>query len=248
MSQIKTQKDWTALEVGRFWDWMNQTKRVQYFSEGIGDGLVKFFGQHISLKGDVLDFGCGTGYFLSKLPKQCTLHGLDFSFSSVDSAKALLASKANLGEVVFVQDLPSSFPTDKFDVIFLIETIEHLNDFFLDSVLQELHRLLKPGGRLVITTPHNEDIDAHTVYCPFCDSEFHHMQHMQKFTVQSMTELLKKYHFNVLNCFADDLYKYQFPVKYAVKELGKLVLNPILKLNKPPFLKPNLVAIVTKDQ
>lgn len=48
--------------------------------------------------------------------------------------------------------LPYPFPAGHFDLIEADHVLEHLDDPFL--VMGELHRLLKPGGRLVIKVPH----------------------------------------------------------------------------------------------
>jgi ubiquinone/menaquinone biosynthesis C-methylase UbiE len=249
VSEFKTQEDWTSLEIGRFWDWMERTKKTPYFSEELGTGLIRFFKKKVSLRGDILDFGCGTGYLLSLIAKEkgVTVSGLDFSERSVIRTKERLSKEGNVGQILFTQDLPSEFPDNHFDLIFLIETIEHLNDHYLYNVLTEIRRLLKVNGKVVITTPFNEDLGKNSIYCPFCNSEFHHMQHMRSFTLQSMDETLKRFGLSVIECTNDDLYKYQFPFRYYLKEIGKVFLNRILKLNKPPFLKPNLIAIASKS-
>ncbi len=146
-----------------------------------------------------------------------------------------------------VDKLPTHFRDEQFDSITLIETIEHLQDDVLHETMLELVRILKRNGKLFITTPFNEDLDNNLNFCPFCKSEFHHMQHMQSFNVESLTALATKYFFNVELCMSMDIEKLRLgSIKYAVKQtLKKLAIAAGLKdvANKKI---PNLVALFVK--
>ena len=47
-----------------------------------------------------------------------------------------------------------------FTTIFMVEVIEHLSDEHLAAAMVTIKRLLAPGGRLVCTTPNDEDLEA----------------------------------------------------------------------------------------
>lgn len=51
-----------------------------------------------------------------------------------------------------LEDVPYPLPSDGFDAVVFTEVFEHLRDYPLRS-LQESHRILRPGGRLYLTTP-----------------------------------------------------------------------------------------------
>lgn len=51
-----------------------------------------------------------------------------------------------------LENLPYPLPSDGFDAVVFTEVFEHLRDYPLRS-LQESHRVLRPGGRLYLTTP-----------------------------------------------------------------------------------------------
>jgi len=101
-------------------------------------------------KGRLLDAGAGSG------DMSASTAALGYSVTALDffgqPPQAVLDRygvtfvKANLE----VDALP--FPDDHFDVILLLEVLEHLRHY-VQEPLQELRRILKPGGRLFLTTP-----------------------------------------------------------------------------------------------
>jgi 2-polyprenyl-3-methyl-5-hydroxy-6-metoxy-1,4-benzoquinol methylase len=92
----------------------------------------------------VLDAPCGDGL----LPATLRQAGYDAHGVDINSAGAAL-----LGQAYHDADLNGRLPFGGavFDVVFSIEGIEHLEDRF--RYLRELHRVLKPGGTLILTTP-----------------------------------------------------------------------------------------------
>ena len=101
-----------------------------------------------------------------------------------------------------VSDLPSQLAAAAYDTTFLIETVEHLLDDDLQPVLQEISRLTKVGGTVVVTTPHNENLDSAAVMCPDCGCTFHRWQHVRSWTPDSLTETMRQHGFKPLYCKA----------------------------------------------
>jgi ubiquinone/menaquinone biosynthesis C-methylase UbiE len=96
----------------------------------------------------ILDAPCGDGEVSIELAK------LGFEISAVDMVDELLpAARAALGNRFHIADMtrPLPWPDASFDLILCVEGIEHLEDAF--AFLGEMHRLLKPGGIVVVTTP-----------------------------------------------------------------------------------------------
>jgi ubiquinone/menaquinone biosynthesis C-methylase UbiE len=98
----------------------------------------------------LLDIGCGIGFFLSKLHettgRDLRLHGVDYSDYNLRKASKLPFDfkKCDLEEGIPHKD-------HSFDIVYAAEIIEHL--YNPDRLVEEAHRVLKPGGYLLVTTP-----------------------------------------------------------------------------------------------
>jgi SAM-dependent methyltransferase len=95
---------------------------------------------------EVLDLGCG--YYGSLLrflePKISFGVGVDISVGQESTSPKLKLVKHDLNK-----DLP--FPNDRFDVVISLANLEHLENS--EGVFQEIHRVMKSGGILLLTTP-----------------------------------------------------------------------------------------------
>lgn len=100
----------------------------------------------------LIDLGCGTGYYLfllSNLGVSLRLTGLDNNQKAMGEARESLSSK-NI-KFVFGDLHRMPFKNESFDKAVMSEVLEHLeND---QRVLEEVLRILKPGGILVVSTP-----------------------------------------------------------------------------------------------
>jgi ubiquinone/menaquinone biosynthesis C-methylase UbiE len=99
--------------------------------------------------GPVLDVGCGNGIYTQWLAKKCgPAYGIDHNL------KNLAWGKSEFPNVNFLmangESLP--FPDDFFGAVMITEVLEHTRDDRL--TLQEIHRVMKPGGTLLVSTPH----------------------------------------------------------------------------------------------
>lgn len=252
MQAIRKQpSDWTTTDISAFWDWQskNIARQQQYFTATMAQGIVKFLKAKRLLKGDVLDYGCGAGHLLEEMLKNSdtNFYGLDFSSDSIEETKERAGGRSNLKQLILIDKLPTPFKDEQFNFITLIETIEHLQDNVLAESMQELFRILKPGGNIFITTPFNENLDKNLAFCPFCKSEFHAMQHMQTFDIAGLTALAAKHGFKTEDCVNIDIEKLKLgPVKYFIKRvLVKLAVAAGLK-DTVKNKTPNLVAFFVK--
>ena len=99
----------------------------------------------------ILDIGCGTGAMLDELKPFGEVIGADFS----PEALQFCVTRGAPGEVqkklarADVRRLP--FADSTFDVVTAMDIIEHIDDDKTAS--SEIFRVLKPGGRLLVTVP-----------------------------------------------------------------------------------------------
>lgn len=103
----------------------------------------------------VLDVGCGIGgcsrHIAQTNPKILQVTGITLSPAQVARAQQLTNAK-NISNVQFtVMDaLEMKFPSNTFDLVWACESGEHMPD--KEKYVQEMVRVLKPGGKLVIAT------------------------------------------------------------------------------------------------
>jgi 2-polyprenyl-3-methyl-5-hydroxy-6-metoxy-1,4-benzoquinol methylase len=98
--------------------------------------------------GRVLDVGCSTGYLAERLQQHgATVVGLDVDERSAELARRHCV-EVHVGDVE-TMELP--FEPGSFDAVVCGDLIEHLRD--PQAMLARLRPLLRPGGRLVLSTP-----------------------------------------------------------------------------------------------
>jgi ubiquinone/menaquinone biosynthesis C-methylase UbiE len=103
----------------------------------------------------VLDVGCGTGnntlLFQSSVDAQ--VFGLDSSFGM------LLEAQEKAPQISFIHASANRIPVKpgSFDMAFMTEVVHHLPS--MDDAIQEMSRVLKPGGHLCIVTQSHRQIE-----------------------------------------------------------------------------------------
>ena len=112
---------------------------------------------HIQENDRVLDFGCGRGTLVIELAKRgIRTTGSDFSEHAIQFAQNLAAKfpKEVQDRLEFWKlDIKEFNFHELFDVIIFNQVYEHLYDWELETFLSKFKKALKPGGRLVISTP-----------------------------------------------------------------------------------------------
>lgn len=101
----------------------------------------------------VLDYGCGSGYGTALISDACAhITGIDISAEAIVHAKShFSAENLSFLQIEQVEKAPLPFPDASFDVVLSFQVIEHVAD--VPAYLQEIYRVLSPGGYVLIATP-----------------------------------------------------------------------------------------------
>ena len=103
--------------------------------------------------GELLDIGCGVGDFLHFAEQ----NGWQCTGAEPSEDAAVIAKNRVKGEIMQPIDL-EKLPDESFDVITMWHVLEHVSD--LQWQVNQLNKLLKKGGRLVIALPNYNSYDA----------------------------------------------------------------------------------------
>ena len=165
----------------------------------------------------ILDLGCGNGAILHQLQKlnpNASYIGLDVS------AEGLRVARQNLPGVnlMAIED-GGKFPLAdaSVDFIFSSEVIEHIYD--TRNAFQEMGRVLKPGGSVLLTTPHHGFVKNLMLTVFGFDSHFDPMgPHVRFFSKRTLDRALRQ------NGIVPQRWGYYgrfYPVSHSIYVIGK---------------------------
>lgn len=143
----------------------------------------------------VLDAACGEGYGSSLLAEDAIrVYGVDINPEVVEIANEKYGNSRVSYLVGSVAELP--FEDDFFDIIISYETIEHISSELQQCFMNEIKRVLKQDGMLLMSTP-NKAVYTDLVNA---NNEFH----IKEFYLQEYKDFLK-------NFFENIEFYYQYP-------------------------------------
>jgi SAM-dependent methyltransferase len=128
---------------GETWNWETPAGKVRWKRR------VDMLRSALAPGAEVLELGCGTGYFTRELiDSGAEITAIDISPDLLDVARKEIKAP----NVVFTLDnaYRMSFPDHRFDNVIGSSVLHHLD---IRKALSEIYRVLKPGGALAFTEP-----------------------------------------------------------------------------------------------
>lgn len=134
-------------------------KERRFSPDAIADkqSVSKYFtsvvSAYISKSDNVMDLGCGPGGFLAILSALCgKITGADITPNFIKECDRLIQERGlENASAMLIKSGRIPFPDGHFDRIVMVDTIHHLED--ADKTMDEVFRILKSGGMLLIFEP-----------------------------------------------------------------------------------------------
>jgi glycosyltransferase involved in cell wall biosynthesis/SAM-dependent methyltransferase len=171
--------------------------------------------------GRLLEIGCGEGDFLATAEASgWHVTGIDYSASACETARERLGR----GEVICGELQRASLPESHFDLCVLSYVIGHVRDPL--EFMSQVHRVLKPGGALLIATPSIDSLSARILKQKWMEFKPEHLSYFDRQTLQTaltksgFRELIVESGWKILSFNYIKMYFERFPAP---------VLTPILK-------------------
>ena len=142
---------------------------------------MSHFGAH---RGALLEIGCAYGYFLDEARRHYDrVAGVDVAAAAVERARARFGVEAHAGSFL---DIP--FEDSSFDVVCMWDTVEHLPR--PDRFIERARRLLRPDGRLFLTTGDISSLNARVRGANW--RQIHPPSHVHYFSRRTIATLLER--------------------------------------------------------
>jgi SAM-dependent methyltransferase len=204
--------------------WLADADKVQSFLH-----IQRYdFAQH-EVFGEILDVACGLGYGSKILGSVGEVVSVDVSKDALSYARKNFSGLNCLR--LDVQLL--SFSDERFDCVVALEVIEHVEDSA--QLLREIHRVLKKGGLLIISTPNIKHL-MNRIRHPFTKlTKPENPYHKREFTSKDFEFLLERSGFSIEKRFGQVL---TMPLVYR--------LPPRLSVNTGHFFPSLATHVVYK--
>jgi 2-polyprenyl-3-methyl-5-hydroxy-6-metoxy-1,4-benzoquinol methylase len=205
----------------------------------VAEGLSRF-NKNMS----VLDLGTGSGNFellFSKKVKSIT--GIDYNDEAVNFLISEVKARGikNVNAIVSdIRDLKLPKGKKKFDLITLIDVIEHFHFRDLEIIFKNFKKYLKPGGKVLMITPNYKSswpIIERLFDLFGLAPKFREHQHLSRLYRSNLEELTRMNGFTIDKVCTFNLFSYLIPNEWISKKL--CLVETLI-----PFDLGNLIAVV----
>ena len=149
--------------------------------------------KYLSKEIEHLDYACGSGSLIG-LYSSANSTGIDISSKQVKYASKKYGDK---GEFYKLEEFEFDNKEEKYDIITVIGLVEFLNQDENLQVINKLHKILKPSGTLILTTPNfNTTMYVLDVIVNFFGPVSYKSEHLSKFNEKKLRNLLTSSNFD----------------------------------------------------
>ncbi|MGQ9644558.1 MAG: class I SAM-dependent methyltransferase, partial [Ignavibacterium sp.] len=171
----------------------------------------------------IADVGCGSAAILHYLKEKfgyCDVTGFDLNASNIEFARNFRGVK------IENKDIYDLVGNEKFDLIITTENIEHVSKPV--DYIDQIKTLLKPGGYLLLTTPHNDKTAIRLM--GLSGDHFCAPNHQNYFNYQNLSMLIESHGFKVIDLWIDKRTQfnlYAFLKRFLIKRDQVTAFPPI---------------------
>jgi len=170
----------------------------------------------------LLDVGCGAGFFIKASEEiGWEVEGVEISTIASEYAQNIVKVKVHKGKL---EEL--NFPAEEFDLVVLMETIEHLTNPL--NTLMEINRILKEEGILIISAPDYNSLSR--LFLRKNWAVLSPAEHLSFFTQKTLLHILQKANFCVLGI--RNLLQFNPEYTHNKERLGYFVFKNLYKKMK----------------
>ncbi len=205
---------------------------------------LKLAQKHLSNKKrpKILDLACADGSFIDLAAQKFSAEsfGLDITPQNIKKAQ----KKLNHAKVHDL-NLPFPYQPNTFDLIFALEIIEHLFD--TDQFLKNIHRILKPQGILILSTPNLASIKNRlrlltNHYPQYLEYSTQGAGHIHLYTSTILTNQLRRHHLKIRQLTSPN-----FPFPVTKTWLPKPIKHFFIRLGDLfPTIGSHLIVLAQK--
>jgi SAM-dependent methyltransferase len=162
---------------------------TEFWSSGkdIAEKLRKF----IDKNSIVLDVGCGLGRIEKYLAEHCKeIHAVDISSRMIKFAKEYLKGYENVFFYVNNGKDLRIFPDEKFHFCFSILVLQHLEKEDAFNYIEEIHRVLKPGGKVYLQFPNFLSEKVFRWFVDYAKKGSRHVSRVRGYTVPEVEKIM----------------------------------------------------------
>jgi SAM-dependent methyltransferase len=168
----------------------------------------------------ILELGCGYGRYVHALAKLgfCDVLGIDISEEQVEYANEVLGLR-NVHLADAVEFLEES--EDRYDVIMMMDVLEHLDLEYSLDIIQRIYRRLSVGGKLIVQVPN--------AISPLSVNRYGDVTHQRAYSARSMEQSMRIGGFKNIQCYP--LPPFSWNVKSFVRALlWRNLINPLISI------------------